>query len=113
MVFDISCFASLVVGRKVFVGEGGGVLVNQAPHQLDLWQWICGIPTKVTSKNINGSHRKIDVENDVTIVTEYANGATGSFITCTHDAIGTDRLEIDLEAARSLLRTARKPRSTA
>ena len=76
--------------RATWGGEGGGVLVNQAPHQLDLWQWICGIPTKVTSKNINGSHRKIDVENDVTIVTEYANGATGSFITCTHDAIGTD-----------------------
>ena len=66
--------------RATWGGEGGGVLVNQAPHQLDLWQWICGIPTKVTSKNINGSHRKIDVENDVTIVTEYANGATGSFI---------------------------------
>ena len=86
--------------RATWGGEGGGVLVNQAPHQLDLWQWICGIPTKVTSKNINGSHRKIDVENDVTIVTEYANGATGSFITCTHDAIGTDRLEIDLDGGK-------------
>ena len=53
--------------RATWGGEGGGVLVNQAPHQLDLWQWICGIPTKVTSKNINGSHRKIDVENDVDV----------------------------------------------
>lgn len=70
--------------RATWGGEGGGVLVNQAPHQLDLWQWICGIPTKVTSKNINGCHRSIDVENDVTMITEYANGATGCFITCTH-----------------------------
>lgn len=86
--------------RATWGGEGGGVLVNQAPHQLDLWQWICGIPTKVYSKNINGSHRNIDVENDVTIMVEFPNGATGSFITCTHDAIGTDRLEIDLDAGK-------------
>ena len=85
--------------------------MNQAPHQLDLWQWICGIPTKVTSKNINGSHRKIDVENDVTIVTEYANGATGSFITTMPSAPTGWRST--WTAARSLLRTARKPRSTA
>lgn len=86
--------------RATWGGEGGGVLVNQAPHQLDLWQWMCGIPTKVYAKCIYGSHRNINVENDVTIVTEYANGATGSFITCTHDPIGTDRLEIDLSGGK-------------
>ena len=86
--------------RATWGGEGGGVLVNQAPHQLDLWQWICGVPTKVFAKCLCGCHRDIVVENDVTIVTEYANGATGSFITCTHDAIGTDRLEIDLSAGK-------------
>lgn len=86
--------------RATWGGEGGGVLVNQAPHQLDLWQWICGIPTKVYAKCLCGSHRDIIVENDVTIVTEYENGATGSFITCTHDAIGTDRLEIDLDGGK-------------
>uniref|UniRef100_UPI004056D435 Gfo/Idh/MocA family protein n=1 Tax=Agathobacter sp. TaxID=2021311 RepID=UPI004056D435 len=86
--------------RATWGGEGGGVLVNQAPHQLDLWQWMCGIPTKVYAKVICGAHRDIAVDNDVTIVTEYANGATGSFITCTHDAIGTDRLEIDLDAGK-------------
>ncbi len=86
--------------RATWGGEGGGVLVNQAPHQLDLWQWICGVPTKVFAKCLCGCHRDIVVENDVTILTEYANGATGSFITCTHDAIGTDRLEIDLSAGK-------------
>lgn len=83
--------------RATWGGEGGGVLVNQAPHQLDLWQWMCGVPTKVYSKIKYGCHRDIIVDNDVTILTEYANGATGSFITCTHDACGTDRLEIDFD----------------
>lgn len=94
--------------RATWGGEGGGVLVNQAPHQLDLWQWICGVPCKVTSLNINGDHRDIVVENDVTIVTQYPNGATGSFITCTHDAIGTDRLEIDLDGGKIVVENSAK-----
>lgn len=86
--------------RATWGGEGGGVLVNQAPHQLDLWQWICGVPNKVYAKCLFGCHRDIIVENDVTIVTQYPNGATGSFVTCTHDPIGTDRLEIDLTGGK-------------
>ena len=57
-------------------------------------------PVKVFSKNINGCHRDIGVENDVTMLVEFANGATGTFTTCTHDAIGTDRLEIDLDGGK-------------
>lgn len=94
--------------RATWGGEGGGVLVNQAPHQLDLWQWICGVPAKVYAKCQCGKYRDIDVENDVTIVTEYANGATGSFITCTHDAIGTDRLEIDLDKGKIVVEESRR-----
>ena len=94
--------------RATWGGEGGGVLVNQAPHQLDLWQWICGVPAKVYAKYQCGKYRDIDVENDVTIVTEYANGATGSFITCTHDAIGTDRLEIDLDKGKIVVEESRR-----
>ena len=86
--------------RATWGGEGGGVLVNQAPHQLDLWQWICGTPTRVTAKCIEGAHRDIVVENDVTILTEYENGATGVFVTCTHDMMGTNRLEIDLSKGK-------------
>ena len=93
--------------RATWGGEGGGVLVNQAPHQLDLWQWICGVPCRVTSLNLNGAHRDIAVENDVTMVTQYPNGATGSFITCTHDAIGTDRLEIDLDAGKIVVENSK------
>lgn len=86
--------------RATWGGEGGGVLVNQAPHQLDLWQWICGVPTKVFAKCMFGAHRDISVENDVTILTEYKNGATGCFVTSTHDPMGTDRLEIDLASGK-------------
>lgn len=94
--------------RATWGGEGGGVLVNQAPHQLDLWQWICGIPSKVYSKCLYGCHRDIVVENDVTVVTEYPNGATGTFITCTHDPIGTDRLEIDLDNGKIVVEDSKK-----
>ena len=80
--------------RATWAGEGGGVLVNQAPHQLDLLQWLCGMPSLMEAHLKYGSHRNITVEDDVTAYFEYPNGATGTFITCTHDALGTDRLEI-------------------
>ena len=80
--------------RATWAGEGGGVLVNQAPHQLDLLQWLCGMPSLMEAHLKYGSHRDITVEDDVTAYFEYPNGATGTYITCTHDALGTDRLEI-------------------
>lgn len=80
--------------RATWGGEGGGVLVNQAPHQLDLWQWICGVPKKVFSKNAYGFKRDIVVEDEVNCIVDFGNGVTGSFVTCTHDIIGTDRFEI-------------------
>ncbi|MBK5482013.1 Gfo/Idh/MocA family oxidoreductase [Peribacillus sp. TH16] len=80
--------------RATWGEEGGGVLVNQAPHQLDLLQWICGMPKKVYSNVKYGYQRNIAVEDEVTAVLDYGNGATGVFITCTHDIIGTDRFEI-------------------
>lgn len=93
--------------RATWGGEGGGVLVNQAPHQLDLFQWICGIPTKVYGKVVYGAHRDIIVDNDVTAVLSYANGATGTFITCTHDPIGTDRLEIDMDKGKIVVENSK------
>ncbi len=80
--------------RATWGGEGGGVLVNQAPHQLDLWQWICGIPTSVYSKVSYGFRRNIAVEDEVTAVADFGQGVTGTFITATHDIVGTDRFEI-------------------
>lgn len=80
--------------RATWGGEGGGVLVNQAPHQLDLWQWICGIPESVYAKVSYGFKRDIVVEDEVTAIVDYGDGATGTFITATHDLVGTDRFEI-------------------
>ncbi|WP_368645828.1 Gfo/Idh/MocA family protein [Alkalibacterium putridalgicola] len=80
--------------RATWGGEGGGVLVNQAPHQLDLWQWICGVPESVYSKVSYGFRRNIAVEDEVTAVVDYGDGATGTFVTATHDIVGTDRFEI-------------------
>ncbi|MDF2699416.1 MAG: gfo/Idh/MocA family oxidoreductase [Haloplasmataceae bacterium] len=80
--------------RATWEGEGGGVLANQDPHQLDLWQWICGMPKKMTAFCYFGRNRDIEVENDVTAVCEYENGATGVFVTSTHDYPGTNRFEI-------------------
>ncbi|MEH7374739.1 MULTISPECIES: Gfo/Idh/MocA family protein [Bacillaceae] len=80
--------------RATWGGEGGGVLVNQAPHQIDLLQWICGMPKKVYSNVKYGYQRNIAVEDEVTAMFDYGNGATGVFITATHDIIGTDRFEI-------------------
>lgn len=79
--------------RGTWAGEGGGVLLNQCPHQLDLFTWLAGMPVAVTAKTYTRG-RDIAVENDVTAVCRFANGATGVFITSTHDAPGTNRLEI-------------------
>ena len=80
--------------RATWAGEGGGVLLNQAPHNLDLWQWICGMPVEVQANCEIGKYHNIEVEDDVTILTRYENGATGMFVTSTGEYPGTNRLEI-------------------
>lgn len=86
--------------RATWDGEGGGVLLNQCPHNLDLWQWICGMPKKVTAFCHNGKWHNIEVEDDVTAYVEYENGATGVFVTTTADAPGTNRFEITLDRGK-------------
>ena len=80
--------------RATWAGEGGGVLLNQCPHQLDLLQWLCGLPAKVHAFAQEGKWHDVEVEDDVTAYLEFPNGATGTFITTTGDAPGTNRLEI-------------------
>ena len=86
--------------RATWSGEGGGVLLNQCPHNLDLWQWICGMPSKVHTHMYFGKWHDIEVEDDVTTFVEYPNGATGTFITSTGDAPGSNRFEITMDGAR-------------
>ncbi len=80
--------------RATWAGEGGGVLLNQCPHQLDLLQWLCGLPAKVHAFAQEGKWHDVEVEDDVTAYLEFPNGATGTFITTTGDAPGTNRLEV-------------------
>lgn len=80
--------------RATWSGEGGGVLINQCPHNLDLWQWIFGMPNKIRAFCQFGKYHDIEVEDDVTAYAEYPNGATGVFITTTGEYPGTNRLEI-------------------
>lgn len=94
--------------RATWEGEGGGVLVNQAPHQIDLIQWICGMPKKVFSNLKYGFKRNIAVEDDVKAIFEYENGATGFFATCTHDVLGTDRFEILGDNGKIIVDDSRK-----
>lgn len=80
--------------RATWAGEGGGVLLNQCPHQLDLLQWICGLPKRVQAFCHEGKWHDIEVEDDVTAYLEFPNGATGVFVTTTGDAPGTNRFEL-------------------
>lgn len=89
--------------RATWAGEGGGVLLNQCPHQLDLWQWICGMPVKVQTHMHFGLWHDIEVEDDVTTYVEYESGATGVFVTTTGDAHGSNRFEIQMDSAKLLV----------
>jgi predicted dehydrogenase len=80
--------------RATWQGEGGGVLLNQCPHNLDLLQWICGMPTKVHGFCGIGKRHNIEVEDEVTAYMEYPGGCTGVFVTTTGEAPGTNRFEI-------------------
>ena len=89
--------------RATWSGEGGGVLLNQCPHQLDLLQWICGLPVSVQAFLKFGQWHDIEVEDDVTAYMEFENGATGCFVTTTGDAYGTNRLEMQLEKGKIVI----------
>ena len=80
--------------RATWNGEGGGVLLNQCPHNLDMLQWLLGMPGKIRGFCGFGAKHDIEVEDRVTAYFEYPNGATGVFITSTGEAPGTNRLEI-------------------
>ena len=89
--------------RATWKGEGGGVLLNQAPHNLDLWQWVCGMPISVAAYCDVARYHRIEVEDDATLITRYANGATGLFVTSTGEYPGTNRLEISGELGKLVL----------
>lgn len=80
--------------RATWNGEGGGVLLNQCPHNLDIWQWIMGMPVRVRAFCNMGHYHHIQVEDDATIYAEYENGSSAVFVTSTGEYPGTNRMEI-------------------
>ncbi len=86
--------------RATWGGEGGGVLLNQSPHQLDLWWWLFGAPATIRASCQFGRFHDIEVEDSVTAFFEYANGTQGVFITTTGEAPGTNRLEVAAERGK-------------
>ena len=92
-------YYSSVAWRGTWEKDGGGVLLNQCPHNLDLLQWLCGMPARVQGFCKEGFYHDIEVEDEVTAYLEWENGATGTFVTSTGEAPGMNRLEISLEEA--------------
>jgi len=89
--------------RATWGGEGGGVLLNQCPHNLDLWYWFFGRPSRVRAFCHISRYHDIEVEDDVTAYMEYPNGMHGTFITSTGEAPGTNRLEVVGEQGRVVI----------
>lgn len=86
--------------RATWSGEGGGVLLNQCPHNLDLYQWFFGMPASISATAAIGKYHHIEVEDEVTAVFRHDNGMIGHFITTTAESPGTNRLEIVGEQGR-------------
>jgi predicted dehydrogenase len=93
--------------RASWKGEGGGALLNQCPHQLDLLQWLVGMPGCVRGFCQFGRYHNIEVEDNVTLFMEYPNGATAVFITSTGEAPGTNRFEIAGDRGKIVLEAGR------
>lgn len=93
--------------RATWAGEGGGVLMNQCPHNLDLLQWFVGMPKRIRAFCHLGKYHNIEVEDDVTAYLEFPNGATGVFVTTTGEAPGTNRLEITGTRGKIILQDGR------
>jgi predicted dehydrogenase len=93
--------------RATWKGEGGGVLLNQCLHNLDVLQWLLGMPRTLLAFCHLGRFHQIEVEDDVTAYLEFPNGATGTFVSSTGEAPGTNRLEIAGTRGRLVLENNR------
>ncbi len=97
------CYFASAAWRGTWAGEGGGVLINQGIHHLDIWQHLFGLPGRVRSFCRFGKHHAIEVEDEVTAFVEYGNGVTGTFIASTGESPGTNRLEIACSRGRLIV----------
>lgn len=86
--------------RATWLGEGGGMLINQCPHNMDLLQWIFGMPKRLWAKSICGKYHQIEVEDDATVYLEYEKDFTGMLLASTGESPGTNRLEVSGDLGR-------------
>ncbi len=93
--------------RSTWKDEGGGALINQNPHQLDLWQWMFGMPDRIYARVSFGKYYNIEVEDDVMAFFEYDNGTTGEYITSTGEAPGTNRLEVACDMGKVVIENSK------
>lgn len=93
--------------RSTWKDEGGGTIANQNPHNLDLWQWMFGMPDKLLSMNDYGKYYNIEVEDDVTFLARYSSGTVGIYTTSTGEAPGTNRLEISCDMGKVVCENGR------
>ncbi len=105
--FRSQCYYDSGDWRASWRGEGGGVLSNQCPHQLDLMQWFFGMPVRVSAAAKFGKYHDIEVEDEVNAYCEYADGKTANFIASTGEIPGTNRLEITAERGRLVFEDGR------
>jgi UDP-N-acetyl-2-amino-2-deoxyglucuronate dehydrogenase len=94
--------------RGTYRGEGGGVMLTQASHQLDLFLWMTGMPTRIQGFCYEGMERNIEVENDVMLQMEFENGATGQFMASSREYPGTNRFELSGDAGQLIIEDDRR-----
>ncbi len=105
--FRSQAYYDSVPWRGTWAGEGGGVLLNQCPHNLDLYQWFFGMPQRISGRAALGKYHHIEVEDEVSAIFEHENGMVGQFITSTAESPGTSRLEIVGEKGRLVFENGR------
>ena len=88
------CYHNMAAWRSSWKGEGGGLLINQSQHLMDMWNWLFGQPDRVFSRMRYGQYSGIEVEDEVTLLFSYDTGVEGTFFSSTGDSPGTNRLEI-------------------
>lgn len=89
--------------RATWAGEGGGILTNQCPHNLDMYQWLFGMPARISGHASLGKYHDIEVEDEVAAYFEHENGMVGHFVVTTGECPGTNRLEICGEYGKLVL----------
>lgn len=85
--------------HATWIGEAGGLMMNQAIHQLDLWQWLFGLPDRVYAKLGYGKGHDIETDDEASIFFEYNDGVVGTFTASTNDFSGSNCLKIRTDQA--------------